>query len=167
MNSIRATDFMAPKNATMALFREAVLDLAEHHPFARAFVNSGRLSVPDIYEDSPLSTPCYEGVSDGLPPGSPAMDAPITVDGRDTWLLDHFGGHFCLLDMNQGEAEHDDLGLHVFKIGRDFQDTKGMAEQRYGSGIYLMRPDQHVAARFARFDADAIRTAQLNALGGT
>jgi 3-(3-hydroxy-phenyl)propionate hydroxylase len=167
MNSTRATDFMAPKNATMALFREAVLDLAEHHPFARAFVNSGRLSVPDIYEDSPLSTPCYEGVSDGLPPGSPAMDAPITVDGRDTWLLDHFGGHFCLLDMNQGEAEHDDLGLHVLKIGRDFQDTKGMAEQRYGSGIYLMRPDQHVAARFARFDADAIRTAQLNALGGT
>ncbi|MGY8996895.1 MAG: FAD-dependent oxidoreductase [Alphaproteobacteria bacterium] len=167
MNSTRATDFMAPKNATMVLFREAVLDMAEHHPFARAFVNSGRLSVPDVYEQSPLSTPSDMQGQGVLPPGSPAIDAPVTVDGRDTWLLDHFGGHFCLLDMSGDDTGHEDLGMHVFKIGRDFQDTQGMAEQRYGGGLYLMRPDQHVAARFDGFDADAIRAARRKALGET
>ena len=150
----------------MRLFREAVLDLAEHHPFARAMVNSGRLSVPDVYENSPLSTP-GDGLSDqGLVPGSPAQDAPISVAGRDTWLLDHFGGHFCLLDFNLGDEVREVAGMHVFRIGRDFQDSQGMAARRYGSGIYLMRPDQHVAARFVEFDAGAIGAARLQALGG-
>ncbi len=166
LNSTRATDFMAPKNATMALFREAVLDLAEHHAFARAFVNSGRLSVPDHYENSPLSTPCERAFADGLSPGSPAVDAPIAVDGCEGWLLDHFGGHFCLLDLDVDGADHEDAGLDVFKRGRDFEDSSGLLEQRYGEGVYLMRPDQHVAARFGRPDATAVLAARSRAMGG-
>ena len=57
LNSTRATDFIAPKNDAMRLFRRAVLERARDHPFARGFVNSGRLSLPCGYTDWPLSTP--------------------------------------------------------------------------------------------------------------
>ena len=41
LNSSRSTDFITPKSTTSRLFRDAVLDLSEHHAFARPFVNSG------------------------------------------------------------------------------------------------------------------------------
>ena len=31
--------------------------------------------------------------------------------------------------------------------------------------VYLLRPDQHVAARWTEFDAGAVRRAALNAMG--
>ena len=46
MNSTRSTDFMTPKSAVSRLFRESVLDLVEHVPFARALVNSGATVCP-------------------------------------------------------------------------------------------------------------------------
>ncbi|HEX5687622.1 MAG TPA: FAD-dependent oxidoreductase, partial [Ideonella sp.] len=54
LNSTRSTDFITPKSATSKLFRNAVLGLAREHAFARALVNSGRLSVPTLALDSPL-----------------------------------------------------------------------------------------------------------------
>ena len=46
LNSTRSTDFITPKSAMSRTFRDAVLELAARHPFARRLVNSGRLSVP-------------------------------------------------------------------------------------------------------------------------
>ena len=46
LNSTRATDFITPKSEISRLFRDAVLELAKTHAFARTLVNSGRLSVP-------------------------------------------------------------------------------------------------------------------------
>ena len=57
LNSTRATDFITPKSELSRLFRDAVLDLAREHTFARKLVNSGRLSLPSVYADSPLNTP--------------------------------------------------------------------------------------------------------------
>src|SRR5437867_182138 len=45
-NSTRATDFITPKSEISRLFRDAVLELAKRHGFARTLVNSGRLSLP-------------------------------------------------------------------------------------------------------------------------
>lgn len=56
LNSTRSTDFITPKSATSRHFRNAVLNLAREHPFARGLVNSGRLSLPSTYVDSPLNT---------------------------------------------------------------------------------------------------------------
>lgn len=39
-NSTRATDFITPKSEVSRLFRDAVLELAKEHPFARTLVNS-------------------------------------------------------------------------------------------------------------------------------
>jgi 3-(3-hydroxy-phenyl)propionate hydroxylase len=48
-------------------------------------------------------------------------------------------------------------------------DIEGLVHERYGGkpGVtYLIRPDQHVAARFADFDANALRTAHHLVQGG-
>lgn len=46
LNSSRSTDFITPKSEISRVFRDAVLDLAEHYEFTRPLENSGRLSVP-------------------------------------------------------------------------------------------------------------------------
>ena len=56
LNSTRSTDFITPKNEVSRAFRDATLDLAKDCGFARRLVNSGRLSTPSTYRDSPLNT---------------------------------------------------------------------------------------------------------------
>lgn len=52
-HSTNATDFISPKSEISTLFRNACLDLAKNQPFARRLVNSGRLSTPFCYANSP------------------------------------------------------------------------------------------------------------------
>lgn len=51
LNSSRSTDFITPKSEVSKNFRNAVLNLARDHAFARKLVNSGRLSLPACYEN--------------------------------------------------------------------------------------------------------------------
>ena len=91
MNSTRSTDFITPKSKTSKTFRNAVLNLAEKHAFARKLVNSGRLSVPAILENSSLNTPDTDQFSGDMVPGAPMDDGPIKVGsarrlvGRSAW----------------------------------------------------------------------------------
>ncbi len=55
LNSTRATDFTTPKSAVSKLFCDATLKLTKDCAFARRIVNSGRLSVPAVLRNSPLS----------------------------------------------------------------------------------------------------------------
>src|SRR5258708_23255925 len=55
--STRSTDFITPKFPASRIFRDATLSLARDFPFARALINSGRLSVPTSHAGSPLDTP--------------------------------------------------------------------------------------------------------------
>ena len=87
-HSTRSTEFITPKNAASRAYRDAVLALAEHHPFARRMLNSGRLSTPTRLDFSSLNTPDPEGFAGGLGPGSPAEDAPLCQGGAPCWLLE-------------------------------------------------------------------------------
>ena len=52
-------------------------------------------------------------------------------------------------------------------VGRDLHDAQGLLAERYDGqpgSVYLIRPDQHVAARWRRFDAAAVRAALQRAL---
>ena len=78
--NIRATErtnrFLTPHSPVEKQFRDAVIALAKKHSFARALVNTGRLSVATHYGDSPLSsTPnaggALQNVALTLPDGSP------------------------------------------------------------------------------------------------
>jgi 3-(3-hydroxy-phenyl)propionate hydroxylase len=171
LNSTRSTDFMTPKSKASGVFRNAVLDLARSHDFARRLVNSGRLSSPATYADSPLNTADAEPFEQGPPPGAPAVDAPVAVpDDPEArlWLLDNLGNNFALMVFDDGDTDWPDLeaalaactpAIRLLRIcGRDAADTAvalvdqwGIAAYRYdgapGTG-YLIRPDQHVAARW-------------------
>ena len=57
-------------------FRDAALQLAHAHPFARKLVNSGRLSVPAVLTASPLNTPDADAFAGAMVPGAAAADSP-------------------------------------------------------------------------------------------
>ena len=101
LNSTRATDFITPKSEISRLFRDAVLELAREHPFARKLVNSGRLSVPATLHRSPLNTSDVDEFSGMMVPGAAAVDAPVFVDGRAQWFLSFLGGDFVVVRVSQ------------------------------------------------------------------
>ena len=76
LNSTRATDFITPKGDISRVFRDATLALAKEFPFARKLVNSGRLSVPSVLDNSPLNSRNTDHFAAIMRPGSPAADAP-------------------------------------------------------------------------------------------
>ncbi|WP_413208347.1 FAD-dependent oxidoreductase [Rhodospirillum sp. A1_3_36] len=171
-NSTRSTDFITPKSKVSKAFRDAVLDLARDLPFARPLVNSGRLSTPTPYVESSLNTPDGETFSGAMAPGTNCADAPIWVDGQDGWLLDRIGGRFTVLTFGEDPGitggEVDGIAYDVLVVGKDIQDAKGRLAERYdgkAGTTYLLRPDQHVAARWRSFDAAMIADALNRAVG--
>ncbi|MFN4310541.1 MAG: FAD-dependent oxidoreductase [Ferrovibrio sp.] len=165
LNSTRSTDFIVPKSATAKALRDAVLDLAADHAFARRLVNSGRLSLPTTYRDSPLSTPDRDTFAAGPVPGAPAVDAPLD-DAGESWLLRRCaGGGFSLLTFGAETAPlSQDLMGRVNVVGLP---AEGLAAQRYAAKpgtAYLLRPDQHVAARWHQPTSDYISKAYCKAL---
>ena len=58
-------------------------------PFARNFINNGRLSQPYRYIGSSLVSEDYISFhSDGILPGQSILAAPIFIGRKQTWLLD-------------------------------------------------------------------------------
>jgi 3-(3-hydroxy-phenyl)propionate hydroxylase len=173
-NSTRATDFITPKSETSRLFRNAVLELSKDQPFARALVNSGRLSVPATLHGSPLNTPDADVFGGRMVPGAPAADAPIVrADGSSGWLLRELPTRFTALVFGEGEAAERslqaiaeaDLPLHVLRIAAAGE--ADLAAKRYDARagtVYLLRPDQHVCARWRQPSAPALRAAFDRAL---
>ncbi|MFN2287325.1 MAG: FAD-dependent oxidoreductase [Chromatocurvus sp.] len=187
LHSTRATDFMTPKNHITRIFRDTVLELARDYPFARVLVNSGRLSRPCIYEETPLNTPDSDTFDSSLRPGSTCADAPVSAGDSDPrqWLLDFLGGHFTLLvyqtgvppDMAQAieRLREEQIPIEVVCVDGDcagraikLTDTNGILAQRYDlqpDSAYLVRPDQHVCARWRRPTGAAVEKAVRRALG--
>ena len=188
MNSTRSTEFITPKSHASRVFRDEVLHLAREHAFARKLVNSGRLSVPSYLTRSRLNTPDGDAFADDMVPGAPMADAPMATDKQPGWLLDAVGNRFVLLVFAPSVQAiagrmRDQLALLaqdripvqtivVTPSGgeipglRVLADTEGWAARRYdaqGGAIYLVRPDQHVAARWRDFDAARVRAAVAHA----
>jgi len=158
LNSTRSTDFITPKSEVSTIFRDAVMELANEYEFARPLVNSGRLSAPTPYHDSPLSSPDIEGFAAGPKPGHICVDAPIVVDDKDGWLLESMGEEFTVLHFgdNPPRTELKTLTLP----------NSGLAAERYGVGTsYLVRPDNIVAARWMQACASNIDKAYQIAIG--
>lgn len=180
-NSTRATDFITPKSEISRLFRDAALELAREHEFARRIVNSGRLSVPATLHQSPLNTADTDVFSGTQCPGAVLSDAPMQRISKNqpTWLLRELGNDFTLLHfgptpdwarqlagvLNLSIAGSDDA--HAAQA--DLLDVQGLAAQRLDARpgtSYLLRPDQHVCARWRQADAASVRAALQRACGG-
>jgi 3-(3-hydroxy-phenyl)propionate hydroxylase len=178
-NSTRATDFITPKSRVSRLFRDAVLALAKDHAFARRLVNSGRLSVPAVLTDSPLNTPDADAdFAQGpgaMVPGAPAADAPVRGP-EGPWLLRYLESGFTLLAFGSTVPEAAvqalagaPIACRVVQVGGGpvpgvtvIDDAEGLVARRYDARhgtVYLLRPDQHVAARWRAFDLGRVRAA--------
>ena len=178
-HSTRSTDFITPKSDASRRYRDAVLDLARRHPFARQWVNSGRLSSPAVHRDSPLNTADAPGDFDAAAraaePGAVAPDAPLE-GGDAAWLIDRLGGRFALLAYattidaavraTLAGARCDVVDVGATPEGARAGDRDGHVARRYDmrpGTCYLVRPDQHICARWRALDAAAVRAALLRA----
>jgi 3-(3-hydroxy-phenyl)propionate hydroxylase len=189
LNSTRATDFITPKSPISRLFRDATLKLAKDYPFARRMVNSGRLSVPTVLSSSPLNTPDRQDdvFACSMVPGAVCADAPVRVDGRDAWFLNQVasgeftGIYFCGLGDDVAAtaaqlAALTDLPIPVrplIVIPRGtgtgavtkalvVEDIEGILAHRFDARpatFYLLRPDQHICARWRETTIDLIAAA--------
>lgn len=167
LNSTRSTDFITPKSEISKIFRDAVLELSQDHAFARPLVNSGRLSLPCTYDGSELnSADALTGGPARTRPGAPCPDAPLGAG----FLLDQLGGGFTLLTIDCDAPEQiTEAGITVNRLALSARDDATLAlKERYlgdaDSAVYLIRPDQHVAARRTRFDETQIRAALRRAI---
>lgn len=147
-NSARATKFMTPDDGAERLFRDQVLKLAAKAPFARSWVNSGRLSTPCVY---PMpGAPDAAELPDVSRPGSVAPDAPL----GDGWLLNALGGDMILLNLGAEISEIEG----VTQLRPDISETiRARYQGEAPQAVYLIRPDQIVAGRWVDPSAEEIR----------
>ncbi|RZL88496.1 MAG: FAD-binding protein [Variovorax sp.] len=183
----KSTRFMAPPSRGFRLLRDAVLSLSLTEEFVRPLYH-WRTSRPHEYTDSMLNS---AGDDNGLFRSGPAHGAPpqnIRLSADD-FLLDHLGGGFELIYFTEAEAIPETLQsvvvatrergvpLRVIAVGAaspvagadvTLADADGHFRRRYGvqaSGAgYLLRPDQHVCARWLTLDATRLQAALNTAL---
>jgi len=193
LNSTRSTDFITPKSKMSLTIRNAALTLARDHAFARALVNSGRLSVPAVLTESRLNTPDTSEFAGDMVPGAAMDDAPMQEDGENFWLLERVGNQFMALVRVNDPSQVDAATARVYKSLVDaaipievvlvspqagsapeglrvFVDEKHRFTERFDAQAgttYLIRPDQHVAARWRAFDATAVKAALARATSNT
>ncbi|MBX3498883.1 MAG: FAD-dependent oxidoreductase [Alphaproteobacteria bacterium] len=182
--STRSTDYITPKFPAARLLRDASLSLARDFAFARAMVNSGRLSRPTPYADSPISTPddiiaTWDVAAPA--PGMPLPDAPL----GEGWLTELVAGRFAVLvfaeraaSLDAAEARRvadmaDEIpGFVPILVTRDRLgapngwttaiDKAGLAARRCDAQdgtTYLIRPDQYVAGRWRKLHDSTIWSA--------
>jgi len=187
LNSSRTTAFMTPKTPAEQQIRDGVLALAAAFPFARDLVNPGRLSRPCSLAGQPGFAADEGGIGGAMLPGTACADAPVQdAHGASGWLLQHFGSRPVamvfvdeLADVAQIERDAREcgiVGLRVVLIAPGARgagacvlgDREGLVRARYGGArgvTYLIRPDQHVVARWPHWQPQALRAAWQTCLG--
>jgi len=137
----RSAVFIAPETDGQRLVRDAFLELARRHEWARPMVNVGRLSVASVYDFCPLN---MERGSFGSTLAQPGAAAP---DGRyaSGFFAERLQGDFTVAYFGgEGSAV---AGAQVLQVPRAGHDA---LFARYGVGdnaTYVFRPDGHVLAR--------------------
>ena len=183
----KSTRFMAPPTRGFRLLRDAVLSLSLTQAFVRPLYH-WRTSRPHEYTGSVLNDPGDDNALFKAGPGHGAPPMNINLASND-YLLDHLGGGFDLLyftgarelpeSLQQVVAKVRGRGvpLRVIAVGatqpvvgadKTFADSTGHFRERYGvrhaGAGYLLRPDQHVCARWLTLDASRLEAAFNRAL---
>jgi 3-(3-hydroxy-phenyl)propionate hydroxylase len=144
--------------------------------------------MPSFLTGSVLNTPDADTFEGNMVPGAPMDDAPVQVDGQDAWLLDQVGKGFQLMlfldvapdaqtlaalqALKQYAVPVDSLivSRHALQVTGFpvLVDAQGWMAKRYDAQpgtTYLLRPDQHVLARWRSLDSARLQTALARALG--
>lgn len=155
----KSTRFMTPPTRGFRRVRDAVLSLSLSQDFVRPLYH-WRTSRPHDYVDSPLNSG----------PGAAGAPVPNLKLAENDHLLDHLcDGAFVLLSgtarpdlapvLQAGQAR----GLKLRAWVHPALARLGLAGPR---SALLVRPDQHVCARWPDLNAADLETALYQALGG-
>jgi 3-(3-hydroxy-phenyl)propionate hydroxylase len=187
----KSTRFMTPPSRGFRLLRDAVLSLSLTQAFVRPLYH-WRTSRPHAYTQSMLNSAGDDNTlfSAGPAQGAPPQNVRL---GADDFLLDHLGAQtsagFDLLYFTDADPLPDTLQqvvaaarargvpLRVTAVGaarpvagadQTLADAQGQLRLRYGvpasGAAYLLRPDQHVCARWLTLDAERLQAALHTAL---
>lgn len=184
----KSTRFMTPPTRGFRLLRDAVLSLSLTHPFVGPLYH-WRTSRPHEYSVSPLNSLDDDNTQFLAGPGHGAPAKNIQL-GAGNHLLDHLDHRFCLLYATTAMALPEALqavvdavraqgiSLQILAIGaaspvagadQTLPDGSTHLRERYGlsaeGSAYLLRPDQHVCARWHQLDAEQLRSALFLATG--
>ena len=183
----KSTRFMAPPSRGFRLLRDAVLSLSLSQAFVRPLYH-WRTSRPHEYAASMLNSTSDDNTLFRAGPAHGAPPQNIRLS-PDNFLLDHLGGGFDLIFFTEADAIPEPLqavvaatrqrgvALRVLAVGAanlvagadiTLADTDGHFRRRYGvqasGAAYLLRPDQHVCARWLTLDATRLQAALHTAL---
>ncbi len=178
----KSTRFMTPPTPGFRLLRDAVLSLSLSQPFVGPLYH-WRTSRPHEYGQSALNATGDDTLLFQAGPGHGAPPQNVQL-GPDDYLLDHVGHAFTLLYFTHGAALPSELlavvqraraaglPLRVVAVGAapavagadlTLADAQGRVALRYGmrsgGAAYLLRPDQHVCARWMSLDATRLQAA--------
>jgi 3-(3-hydroxy-phenyl)propionate hydroxylase len=182
----KSTRFMSPPTEGFKLLRNAVLSLSLTQEFVRPLFH-WRTSRAHAYSHSMLNAADddHQQLSNGLAQGEPAQN--VRLNDHD-YLLDHVGGGFDLLYFTTNHrvpvdvmasviaARAKGVAVRVVAVANHevgdadvtlIEGATRMAE-RYGvegmQGAYLLRPDQHVCARWRQLRGEQLTAALDKAL---
>jgi 3-(3-hydroxy-phenyl)propionate hydroxylase len=97
----------------------------------------------------------------------PCPDAPLDNE----YLLSKLGGGFTLMTLNTDAPSSLTFeGLEIDKLALSVtSDTNETLGERFlgaaERAVYLIRPDQHIVARWSEYDAGRVQMAVATALG--
>jgi 3-(3-hydroxy-phenyl)propionate hydroxylase len=178
----RTAKFLRPRDGMERIFRQATLDLAKKHPFARSLVNTGRMAVANSYSRSPLNAAdlpvihSVQNVSFQWTDGSSgklndllqwAKGMPLLIvwqsDSKSLRSLTHLHAqarivHVAARTMRTAPARETIV---------DTQSRLSQACGQSGTGWALIRPDSYLAARSERFKPSLLRAALTRLTGAS
>ncbi len=174
----KSTRFMTPPTPGFRLLRDATLSLALTETFVRPLMH-WRTSRPHEYLHSPLNSDDDDSpqFSHGPAPGAVMRSVRLAADH---YLLDESQPGFTLLIFSDHPVSPEVRGaaeqwraqgglLVILTLPRSAAD--GEAWARYGvdadGAAYLLRPDQHVCARWLRLAPDRLLRALARAMALT
>ena len=126
---------------------------AKVHP--KFIVCNSHEGEPNVYKDRHLHEADPHRILEGI------LIACIVCDAERGY--NYIGGEHPLAIRRFRKAVADaGISARVLHVGGEVEDSEGLLAQRYDAApgtVYLIRPDQHVAARWRGFDVAKIRAA--------
>ena len=158
----RSARFLAPRSSAEHTLRRAVVELAARFPFARAMVNTGRMSVANVYPAAPHlpeGACTVQNVALQWSDGRPTSLVELLATGGSDWLGLWFGP-----SNTQVGALPAALPLRLVAVGGDSALPTVQADEALArhlgdppaGSLVLVRPDAYRAARLDAPDAASI-----------
>lgn len=193
----RSTRMVAPPSRGFRVMQQAVLSLSLKHAFTRPLLHWRTSRPIDYQDSPLTWRDAGDSRFEAGPrPGAPVRNVRLHAEGGGAWLLDAFGPGFQVLVFGEdpalwasaredvAAARAQGIGLRLLAVRRAgaapagadavLHDPQGQAHMLWGVGtgegdgaVYVLRPDQHVLARWMAGGSTRVSEVLARVLGLT